>query len=148
MHKEILIATDGSELAKNAVLYGLSMAKALKSKVSFVTITESWIVREAVERLEAGAENPIKDYENTMAAWAASVLSDAAHHAKEMGVDCETIHVKDRHPAEGIIETTKSRECDLIVMASHGRRGLNRVLLGSVANEVVSKSPVPVLIYR
>ena len=80
--------------------------------------------------------------------WAEGVLSKAARKAKEMGVDCETIHVKDQHPAEGIIKTSESQGCSLIIMASHGRRGLNMVLLGSVANEVVSQSPVPVLIYR
>jgi nucleotide-binding universal stress UspA family protein len=65
-----------------------------------------------------------------------------------IGVSCETLHVKDRHPGEGIIETAREKACDLIVMASHGRRGLGRLILGSVANEVVTHSTIPVLIYR
>jgi len=56
--------------------------------------------------------------------------------------------VKDRHPAEGIIETAQAQMCDLIVMASHGRRGLARLLIGSQANRVVTLSPVPVLVCR
>ena len=68
--------------------------------------------------------------------------------AKQTGVTCETLHVKDQFPAEGIIETAKARGCDLIVMASHGRRGFARLLLGSQANKVVTHSTVPVLICR
>lgn len=148
MHQKILIATDGTELAEKAVSYGLSLAQSLKSQVSFVTITEPWIAGRTIERLQAAKEKPIDEYESTMAVWAEGVLSTAAKKAKEMSVDCETIHVKDQHPAEGIIETAESQGCSLIIMASHGRRGLKMVLLGSVANEVVSQSPVPVLIFR
>jgi nucleotide-binding universal stress UspA family protein len=56
--------------------------------------------------------------------------------------------VADRHPAEGVTETTKTLGCDLIVMASHGRRGLGRLVLGSIANEVVTHSDIPILIVR
>ncbi len=68
--------------------------------------------------------------------------------ATKQGIACDTLHVKDRVPAEGIVETAKARSCDLIVMSSHGRRGLSRVLLGSQANNVVTHSSVPVLICR
>ena len=68
--------------------------------------------------------------------------------AKAAGVSCETVHVKDQHPAEGIIAAAKDKACDLIVMASHGRRGLGRLLLGSQANEVLTHSKVPALIVR
>ena len=76
------------------------------------------------------------------------LLAGVIEIASKLGVACETLHVKDRHPAEGIVETAKSRGCDLIVMASHGRRGLSRMLLGSQANKVVTHSAVPVLICR
>ena len=148
MHKKILIATDGSELSDKAVSYGLSVAKQLNSNVTLVTVSEVWQARDLVERHESGSQNPIEDYENIMTGWAERVLSAAADEAKKMGVNYETIHVKDQHPAEGIIETAKSKGSDLIIMASHGRRGLKMVLIGIVANEVVSESPVPVLIYR
>ena len=68
--------------------------------------------------------------------------------AKKQGRPCANLYIKDRHPAEGIIETAQAQACDLIVMASHGRRGLARLLLGSQANKVVTLSPVPVLICR
>ncbi len=68
--------------------------------------------------------------------------------AKEQGVDCQLIHVADKHPGEGILGAAKDTGADLIVMASHGYRGVNRLLLGSQANEVVTHSKVPVLILR
>ena len=64
-----------------------------------------------------------------------------------MGVECETLHVTN-FVAEAIIQTAKAKACDLIVMGSHGRRGIARLLLGSQATKVVTLSPVPVLIYR
>jgi nucleotide-binding universal stress UspA family protein len=65
-----------------------------------------------------------------------------------MGVACETMHVKDQHPADGIVATAKAKGCDLIVMASHGRRGLQKVMLGSQANKVLAYSSIPVLICK
>jgi nucleotide-binding universal stress UspA family protein len=71
-----------------------------------------------------------------------------SEEAKKRGVTSATLYLKDRHPAEGSIETAQAQACDLIVMASHGRRGLARLLLGSHASKVVTLSPVPVLICR
>lgn len=79
---------------------------------------------------------------------AARILALVKDIAAEAGVSCETLHVKDRRAAEGIIETAKANGCDLIVMGSHGRRGLGRLVLGSQANEVVTHSTVPVLVCR
>jgi nucleotide-binding universal stress UspA family protein len=92
--------------------------------------------------------NPIADYEERMATAASRILSSVAAKAKELDVACATLHVNDRHPAEGIIEMAQVQMCDLIVMASHGRRGLARLIIGSQANRVVTLSPVPVLICR
>ena len=83
-----------------------------------------------------------------MAANASDILSKASATAGQSGVACSTVHLKERHPAEGILETAKARACDLIVMASHGRRGLSRLLLGSQAQNVVTHSTIPVLICR
>jgi nucleotide-binding universal stress UspA family protein len=97
---------------------------------------------------ELGHDNPIARYEEMAAAVARNILDKAAQVAKSEGVSCQLIHVPDRHPAEGIIATAKDKGCDLIVMASHGRRGLDRILLGSTANEVVTHSAMPTLIVR
>ena len=149
MYKNILIATDGSDLADEAVQHGLSLAKEQNSKVIIVTVTEPWSLLEMTAHIEsAGWENPIEEYQNVEAAAANKVLTSATDLAENSGVDYKTQHVKDNHPAEGIIEAANSNKSDLIIMASHGRRGIKKVILGSVANEVVSHSPIPVLIVR
>jgi nucleotide-binding universal stress UspA family protein len=90
----------------------------------------------------------IERYEEAEAESAANILSSVSDAATKLGVACATIHVKDQSPAEGILATTREKGCDLIVMASHGRRGVVLLLLGSQAQKVVMLSPVPVLICR
>jgi len=148
MYNKILIATDGSELAERAVAHGLSLAKEQNADVVIVTVTESWLASEMASQMRVGTVNPIEHLEKTRAVWAEKVLTAAGNQANELGLNCETVHIKDQHPAIGILNVAKSKQSELIVMASHGRRGLNKMLLGSIANEVVSQSAVPVLIYR
>ena len=77
---------------------------------------------------------------------ATQVLSHVAGVAKEVGVACDTVQVEHDHPYEAIIATATARDCDLIVMASHGRSGLKAMLLGSVTNKVLTHTQVPVLV--
>ncbi len=142
MFKHILIATNGSELADKAVVEGLALARALKAKATAVTVTEPWDALSMAAIAEAQMRNPIADYEERMTAAANRILWSVGEKAKKLDVPCATVYVKDRHPAEGTIETAQVQMCDLIVMASHGRRGLARFLLGSVASKVVTLSPV------
>lgn len=148
MYQRILIATDGSELAGKAVIHGVALAKKLKVPVTVVTVTEagSAVDLDRMARLEP--QNPVAQYEEMAAAAASNILEQASQVAKAQDVPCELVHLKDRHPAEGIIATAEEKGCDLIVMASHGRRGINRLLLGSQSNEVLSHSKVPALIVR
>jgi nucleotide-binding universal stress UspA family protein len=145
MCRHILIATDGSDLSGRAVRQGLALSQTLQAQATVITVTEPW---DAVIIGEAAIVFPPAEYEKTSAANAAGMLALAREMAAEIGVSCETLHVKDRRPAEGIIETAKAKHCDLIVMGSHGRRGISRLVLGSQANEVVSHSTVPVLVCR
>ena len=145
MYKHILIATDGSELAERAASQGLELAKLLEAKATAVTVTEPWT---AVVTGEAALGFPPGDYETWVVEAATPVLGRIAEKAKAAGVDCATVHLKDHFPDEGIVAVAKDEGCDLIVMASHGRRGLARLLLGSVASKVLTLSPVPVLICR
>ncbi len=144
MYKHILIATDGSELAGKAVTTGLALAKQLNAKVTAVTATEPWT---SMVTGEAALAFPVEEYEKSAAEDAARILGEVSTAAKAQGVPCETVRVSD-FAAEGIIATAKARACDLIVMSSHGRRGLARVLLGSQATRVLTLSTVPVLICR
>ena len=147
MYKNILIATDGSELADKAVSNGLTLAKELGSNVLIVTVTELWSALEMARQIDID-QDAVQHYEENEAKWARNVLSEAAVKAKELNISCETLHVNNQHPAEGLVETAKSKGSDLIVIASHGRRGIKKVLLGSVAKEVITHSTVPVLVYR
>ena len=145
VYKHILIATDGSDLAGKAVSAGLALAKDLKAKVTAVSATEPWT---AMVGIDGPAFNfSIEDYEKAAADNAERILSKVREEAATLGVDCQTVHVND-FPAEANIATAKSQGCDLIAMASHGRRGLTRVLLGSQAIHVLTHSSIPVLICR
>jgi len=148
MYGRILIATDGSELASKAIVHGINLAKQLNATVCIATVTEAWSSSDLARAARRGNQNPIGQYEEMVTAAAAHILEGAAQVAKAAGVSSETLHVRDQHPAEGIIAAAKNKACDLIVMASHGRRGLGRLLLGSQAYEVLTHSKVPALIVR
>lgn len=145
MFTHILIATDGSELAGKAVAQGLDIAKGVGAKVTAINVTEPWV---AVAPGEVAMAFPIKDYDESVAANAAEILSAVADEAEKRGVACSIRHIRDQFPAEGIIEAASKYGCDLIVMSSHGRRGLMRFLLGSQAIKVLTHSTIPVLVCR
>jgi len=149
MYSHILIATDGSEFANNGLDHGLALAKALGSRATIVTVTEPWHTLELAREIQAHpGRNPLDDFEKAAAAAAERTLNAAAATAAKNGVAAETVHIHGEHPAPGIIKAAEDRGCSLIVMASHGRRGLQRLMLGSQAAEVVAHSKIPVLIIR
>lgn len=148
MYRRILIATDGSELASKAVAHGIEFARKLNVPVTIVTVTEAWSSPDLIRAAAHGRQNPVTQYEEMATAAANNILGKAAEIAKSQGVLCDVVHVQDRHPAEGIIAAAEQNGCDLIVMASHGRRGIGRLLLGSHAYEVLTHSKVPALIVR
>lgn len=149
MYKHILAPTDGSDVAQKGLDAALALAKTMGAQVTVVTVTE---------RLPAypgpyGYESPasaamIAHFGASQDQVANAVLAAAQQSADREGVSVETLLVPEAQPAEAIIETARSLNCDLIVMGSHGRRGLNRLLLGSKTAEVATQSPVPVLVVR
>ncbi|MGY8814744.1 MAG: universal stress protein [Gammaproteobacteria bacterium] len=148
MYKNILIATDGSDFANVAVEEGVQLAKSLGSSITFITVTEIWSALDMAHRAKVGVTNPINEYETSEAEAAKMCLDLAGEVAGSNGINYESVHIIDMHPAEGIIKTAESKKCDLIVMASHGRRGLQKILLGSIASEVLTHSKKPVLIIK
>jgi len=145
MYKHLLIATDGSELAQKAVAQGFALAKAVNAKVTIVTVSEPWTLAAPAE---VAIVYPVEDYERAAAANASKILADASAAGAKLQITCDTVHVKEEFPAEGIVETARARGCDLIVMASHGHRGLMRLVMGSQAHRVVTQSATSVLICR
>ena len=108
--------------------------------------TERWPVYAGPDWIPGPTE--MAEYDARQKEAAAKVLADVQAAAERLGVDAETVHVPEALPAEAIIATANERHCNLIVMASHGRRGLRRLLLGSQTSEVLLSSPVPVLVVR
>jgi nucleotide-binding universal stress UspA family protein len=147
MYNHILISTDGSELAQKGVDHGFSLAKALGSKVTIITVTEPFPVP------SSGAAwfvtpNDFESYAASRKKFVEEIHAPLKATAEKMGLKADTIHVPDAWAATAIVETAQQAGCSLIVMASHGRRGVKRLLLGSQAAEVVASSPVPVLVVR
>ena len=145
MYKHILIATDGPELAGKAVTTGLALANKLKAEITAVTVTEPW---EAIVAGDMALGFPYREYQKGAAEHAARILAAVSDAAKGSDLDCATVHVPERYPAEGIVDCANEKGCDLIVMASHGRRGLSKLLLGSETTRVLAHSSVPVLVCR
>lgn len=145
MYKHLLIATDGSELAGKAISQGVELAKGIGARVTVVTVTEPF---SASVPAEVAIVYPFEEYERAAEQSANKILSDASSVAAREGVCCETVHVKDQFAAEGIVATAQKCGCDLIIMASHGRRGFMRLMLGSEAHRVVTQSAISVLICR
>ncbi len=146
MYKHILVSTDGSDLARKGLDQGLALAKSLGAKVTIVTVTERLPIYAGFDGgLTALAYS---DYTASQRAGAEQVLSAAKAAAAGSGVAVETVLIENALPAEAIITTAKARGCDLIAIASHGRRGLGRLVLGSVTVEVLTHSDVPVLVVR
>lgn len=149
MYKHILIPTDGSDFAQKGVEHGLALAKALGSAVTIVVATDPMPM--AGLALGAGwVATPIamSEYEEMQKKFAEETLAAAQSAAGKAGVKADHLHVPDARAADAILETAEAQGCDLIVMASHGRRGVERMLLGSQTAEVLSHSKLPVLVVR
>jgi nucleotide-binding universal stress UspA family protein len=145
MYKCILLPTDGTEFCERAIRHGIALAKLMQAKVVGVTVTQplhSGIPRSLIPKNLAG----IIHSETVKAA--DEKLAIVERLAREAGVPVETVRQSHDHPWEAIVRTAKDKQCDLIVMASHGRRGLSGIVLGSETQKVLTHSPVPLLIVR
>jgi nucleotide-binding universal stress UspA family protein len=145
MFRHILLPTDGSPLSEGAVRKGIQFAKTINARVTgFCVIPKlSYFGYDS----EIGPEFKIQAAAAIKAEMSKSLLA-IEKAAKEAGVPCETAHEKSDQPYEAIIEAAQRRDCDLIIMASHGRRGVEGLLLGSETQKVLTHSKIPVLVYR
>ena len=145
MYRHILLPTDGSELSQNAVDYGMALAKSVNAKVTVLTVSTPF----HVFAVEPGmvTDTP-EQYGKRIATLTAKYLNVAKEAALAAGVSCETMHVEHDQPYLAIIDAATRKSCDLIVMASHGRRGISAIVLGSEAVKVLTHSTIPVLVFR
>ena len=147
MFKNILIPTDGSPLSQKAVVQGVALAKSVGAKVTafFAAPPATPIVYR--NNLPVGYTTP-GEHEQIIKKTAARYLEFVERAAKKARVPCETVHVTSDYPEDDILKIARTKKCDLIVMATHGRRGLGHVILGSVTERVLREAPCPVLVVR
>lgn len=149
MYKKILIATDGSDLAARALEHGASLAKIVGADVVVVTVIEPAALMGGGYVSAAGTVfDPIPELVEAQKDATSKLLQKAVAKVAEHGVNATYEYVDNSFPAEGIISTAERVGADLIVMGSHGRRGLGRLLLGSQTNEVLAHTKIPVLVTR
>ena len=145
MYTHILLPTDGSELSKMALREGVDLARTLGARVTVVTVTEPFHVFASSQVMIMQTADK---YQEHMEAQAQQHLDWAKKIASVAGVRCDVMHVEHEHPYRAIIDTAQDRGCDAILMASHGRRGMAALILGSETLKVLTHSVVPVIVYR
>ena len=147
MYKNLLVATDGSKLSDRAVAHALALAHSIGATITAFYAAPDYpmpayadgIVYEPVSR---------KEYAKLAAQDAEKILGKVVAKAKTAGVDCRTAFDIAATPWEAILAAAKKSKADVIVMASHGRRGLSAVLLGSETQKVLTHTKLPVLVVR
>lgn len=145
MFKHILIPTDGSATSKIAILGCMAFAKEIGAEVTGIHVMPEFSVFAYEAEMLADTREEF-GRERIECANEYLAVIDAA--AKEAGVKCDALYVASDSPYEAIIQAAEDRQCDLIVMASHGRKGMSGLLLGSETQKVLTHSRIPVLVYR
>jgi nucleotide-binding universal stress UspA family protein len=148
MYRHILIATDGSERAGKGVAQGFALARQLQARTTVLTVSEPINTGFDDALGWSAVATSLPDFQNAREEAARKVLDAVTAQAEQAGVEPQLLHVADRYAAEAIVDTAEREGCDLIVMASHGRRALGRLLLGSQTSEVLARCGVPVLVIR
>lgn len=147
MYQRILVATDGSTLSKKAVNSAIALAKLNGAELVVLKV----VPRYPQSYFEGGLALPAADIAKVEKQWAEhgqAVVDAVAKSSAAKGLTVKPVTVKSDIVSDAIIATAKKQKCDLIVMASHGRKGIKRLLLGSETQQVLTHSHVPVLVLR
>jgi len=145
MFKHILIPTDGSALSTTAIKNAMLLARDAQAKVTVIIVVEPFHIfsMDSVQLVDTQSA-----YEKHAGQAAERCLDGARQQAEALGVQCEAVQVEHAMPYKAITETALAKGCDLIAMASHGRRGAAALLLGSETLKVLTHSSIPVLVFR
>ena len=147
-YQHILACTDGSPRSRRAVAAAAKLAGFCDAKLSVLFVIPPYVLPaygEAAQYLPGVTPHLYKQRADALAQ---KVLAPAARLAQGIGLACDTLAVNAAEPWAGILHAARKKDCDLIVMASHGRRGLARALLGSETQKVLTHSRIPVLVVR
>jgi nucleotide-binding universal stress UspA family protein len=145
MYKHMLIPTDGSALAEQAITQGCALARTLNARVTVVTVVPPFHVI-AIEPMMVTTTR--EEYNADIAKLVERRLAMPRAAAKAAGVAYDDVYVIAEQPWEAIIETARNSGCDLIMMASHGRKGVSALVLGSETMKVLTHSKIPTLVCR
>ncbi|MGB3336823.1 MAG: universal stress protein [Devosia sp.] len=149
MYSRIVVGIDGSELASKALRHAIGLAKENKARLFVVTSTEpSVLLAPGAEMMAVNTADFIAELEEVKSSSAQATLTEAEALAAAEGLTIEKIHVSSSTAADAIVTTAERQGASLIVMGSHGRRGLGRLLLGSQAAEVLARATIPVLVVK
>jgi nucleotide-binding universal stress UspA family protein len=149
MYKHILVPTDGSALSDKAVAAAIKLAQLLGARITAFHAMEPYPLQGAYAAEASGvAELQPEIFAERSEEYAKRVLDAVASAAAAAKVQCATEYATSRSASQAIVEKARKENCDLIVMASHGRRGLEGFLLGSETQKVLTHSSIPVLVYR
>ena len=147
MYQRILVATDGSDLSRTAVRSAIALAAALDAELVALYV----VPRYPVSYFEGGITISVEDMARTEKQWSdkgQAVVDAVQQEGATRGVRVKPVVVQSDLVAESIMSAVQKHACDLVVMASHGRKGIQRVLLGSETQHVLTHSTVPVLVLR
>lgn len=147
MYKHILVPTDGSPLSRAAALAAVKLAHALGARVTGLFAAPAATPLAYRGLLPVGLRTSQESAAMIEKA-ADKYLAVIERAAKAAGVPCQSVHLTSDFPADTILQVARKRKCDLIYMASHGRRGIAGVLLGSETQKVLSRAEMPVLVHR
>ena len=144
MFKRILVPTDGSEITAKAIDTAIALAKSVNAQLYTISVKEPFPYS-AISEMQP---TPPQEFFDAQERIAAGRVEAVVASSRAAGVACQTQVVEALHPWEAIIDHARRMECDLLVMASHGRRGVSALLLGSETQKVLTHSKVPVLVVR
>lgn len=144
MYKQILVPTDGSEISARAVQTAAGLARLCNAKLEVLSVREPFPYS-AISEIQPVPPQEFYDAQERLATSRVEAAIDAA---RTEGIKAEGATIEALHPWEAVLEQAKAKGCDLIVMASHGRRGLSALLLGSETQKVLTHSTLPVLVIR
>lgn len=144
MFKRILVPTDGSEITAKAVAAAIELAKSVGAQLYTISVKEPFPYS-AISEMQPTPPQEFFDAQERIATRRVEAVVDLS---KQAGVPCQSNTVEALHPWEAIIDHARQMDCDLLVMASHGRRGVSALLLGSETQKVLTHSKVPVLVVR
>jgi nucleotide-binding universal stress UspA family protein len=146
MFKKILVPTDGSDFGNRAVDAAIELAR--EHKASLVLINVQMPFTMVAAEVPVGFFSSVENYDTEMEKRAQEVLAAAKNKADAAGVTASVQGLLNEHPWSAIVDTAEKESCDLIVMASHGYRGIKGLVLGSQTQKVLTHGKVPVLVYR